>query len=209
MPRLSLIGVTLLLAIQAGQAIAVDLTPVMNKPLRIGGIKLMDDGLLGTHHLKRFTVTDPSPLPLPHFYYSRYVWDGTHLRIHPGEDDKRVWSKEAAAKDGWYVTADYSTSPPRVIVTKEPTKYSAWQFVRGSQAGFYYIKNENDLGKDAWLGLEDTGKLYSHVQKVPVTPGASAEFNIRYWEGNVSTAILSFKNRTTFLVVELGRQDRR
>ena len=74
------------------------------------------------------------------------------------EPEKRI------EKDGWYLTGDYSTKPPRVILTKEPTKFSHWAFVETDKTPSCgdpeegidrYIKNLNDEGEDAWLVMED------------------------------------------------------
>lgn len=57
---------------------------------------------------------------------------------------------------GWYLSADYSIEPPQVTLTKEPTKYSRWSYIPAGN-GRYYVKNENDLGKDAWLTMAKDG----------------------------------------------------
>lgn len=202
MLRLAQVVVTLLLAVHA-VAIAGggDVVPRKSKPLGVG-IRMMDGGLLGSFHLEQVKAVDPSLLSLPNFYYVRYVWDGTHLQVHPGEDDKREWSKEAIAKDGWYVTADYSTKPPRAILTKEPNKDSRWRFVEASRPTHYYIKNENNRGKDAWLNLEeDTSKRYSLVDKS--LSDAQGNRPNRYWEGSVYKAILSFGKKKEFFVNDI------
>ncbi len=118
-----------------------------------------------------------------------YFWDGTHLRVRPGGERKSQWSKEQIAKDGWYVTADYSVSPPRVILTKEPTKDSRWSFLSASNRRTqYHIKNENDRGKDAWLHMMDTGKRYSAG---------------RYRDVRVFMAVLSFRIESTWQVIDI------
>jgi hypothetical protein len=64
-------------------------------------------------------------------------------------------------KHGWYLTGDYSTKPPSIVLTEKPTKYSRWTIVDGPHRGDpeeginKYIKNENDQGKEAWLSMED------------------------------------------------------
>jgi hypothetical protein len=192
------IGIALLLAIQTVPcAIVAGIGPRENKSLRFD-IDLMDGGLLGFCRWKRVDAANRSAPPsgpakrAPNFYYVHYVWDGTHLRVHPGEEDKREWRKEAIAKDGWYVTADYATKPPRVIVTKEPTKYSRWRFIRTEGYQRYYIKNENDLGKDAWLRLEATDQRF-------------ARSDAR--EARVYKAVLSFDKKEKFFVNDIEADD--
>lgn len=106
--------------------------------------------------------TKPGAPPLPG-YAMRFVRDGAHIRVLL-QKDQPSRSKEVAAKDGWYVTGDYSTKPPSVILTKEPTKYSRWEFVSPRPGGRIYqtcfLKNENDLGTDAWLSMENEGTTY-------------------------------------------------
>jgi hypothetical protein len=194
MSRPVLIGVALLLAFQiVAIAVAADRVPRKNKPLGIS-IKMMDGGLLGIDKVEEAITAKPSGPPPPKFYYVHYFWDGTHLRVRPGNDDKSQWSKEEIAKDGWYVTADYSTKTPRVILTKKPTKYSQWQFIATStpRSMLYFIKNENDQGKDAWLDMEDTGKRYSWGQ-----PDSG------YRDVRVYKAILSFRNKRAMPVIDI------
>jgi len=80
----------------------------------------------------------------------------------------RRQSKRFAAKQGYYLTADYSVKPAQLALTKEPTKYSRWQFefVTNLPKGYtydhgYYIKNVNDVGA-AWLVIGDAGTRYAH-----------------------------------------------
>ena len=55
----------------------------------------------------------------------------------------------------WYLSGSYDKKGGEVLLTKEPGKYSNWEFVAsGKHSGevtYYFIKNTNDLGKDAWL----------------------------------------------------------
>ena len=60
-------------------------------------------------------------------------------------------SKEHATRQGWYVTADYSTDPPGVTLTKEPGKYSDWELVWLKGTEEPYLRNRNDLKKPRWL----------------------------------------------------------
>jgi hypothetical protein len=195
------IGIVLLLAVQPLiKTAAADDGPLKDTPLGIG-IMVMDHGRLGSCHLEQVKAAAPSATPLPHFYYVHYVWDGTHLRIRPGQYDEREWSKEIIAKDGWYVTADYSTKPPRVILTKEPTEDSRWRFVEASSS-HYFIKNENSGWKNAWLNLkEDTTKRYSSVDKG--LSDARGNSRNRYWEGSVYEAVLSPDEKAEFFVNDI------
>lgn len=120
-----------------------------------------------------FDKVEPSSPPRPKFYNLHYFWDGTHVRVRLKHD--REQSKEEA---GWYLTADRSVTPPRVILTKEPTQDSRWSFVAPAptQRWRYYIKNENDLGKERWLDVVDTG---NGVSKAILTVHNKKVFEVR------------------------------
>jgi hypothetical protein len=187
--RLMQISMAMLLAVQAVSRAAADgLVPMKDTPL---GIDLMmtDGGLLGIAKIGEAVTPKPSGPPSPEFFPVDYVWDGAHLRVRPPKN--RQW----IPNDGWYVTADYSTDPPRVILTKDPRKDSRWRFIATSEPRSigYYIKIENDRGQDAWLDLVDTGKRYSLRQ-------ASAG----YRDVRVFKPILSFGNKRAFGVVEVA-----
>jgi hypothetical protein len=100
---------------------------------------------------------------------SHFVRDGSLLRANIWKDE-RERSREQAEKDGWCLTGDYSTTPPRVVLTKEPTKYSRWKFwvTKPFNGEGYdsYISNENDLGKTAWLTVDAKGTIYRGGQEV-------------------------------------------
>ena len=95
------------------------------------------------------------PNPVHNKLSFRFVKDGAMIRV-------RTKSGEIE-QNGWYLTGDYSTKPPRIIVTKEPTKYSRWTLVEAPNTSDpeeginRYIRNDNDQGKDAWLSTEDKG----------------------------------------------------
>jgi hypothetical protein len=96
----------------------------------------------------------PSVAKVPDYSFG-FVRDSSFLRVFIYADD-RAKSKELAATHGWYLSGDYATTPPRVVLTKKPTKYSRWKFIKvpkefGSDGYYAHIKNENDLGKDAWF----------------------------------------------------------
>jgi hypothetical protein len=103
--------------------------------------------------------------------------DKGELRLSPGvyknDDTLQVYveeyireaSKTQAEKHMWYLTGDYSGKEPALKLTKKMEKYSHWEFVAvGEPTGRkdhepvqqYFIKNLNDLGKDAWLSMEKT-----------------------------------------------------
>jgi hypothetical protein len=143
--------------------------------LDYGALRVLDADLMFVvlHTKSGGTPTQPGAPRLPDFS-SCFVWDGEFLRVkmQPLSVDnktnvKGTFSGALLAKDRWYVTADYSTKPPRVVLTQQPTKYSRWSWdnvPRGNghfrESADYYIKNENDLGKDAWLAAEKEGKTY-------------------------------------------------
>jgi hypothetical protein len=101
-------------------------------------------------------------------YYPRerfsasFVVDGARLRVLVDKDQLER-SKVQADKDNWYLTADYSTPSPRVILTKVPTKSSHWRFVDAKFSGDAYLTfiwNENEQGKGGWLTMGNVVKAY-------------------------------------------------
>ena len=58
-----------------------------------------------------------------------------------------------------------------VELSKESTKYSRWEFIRaggerGQEVEHYYIRNINDLGKDAWLSMNSSGTRFRWHKEV-------------------------------------------
>ena len=118
------------------------------------------------------------------------------LSVNNKKNLEGTFSKALLAKDRWYVTADYSTKPAQVVLTKKPTKYSRWSWsyvprtknaAPGKESQDYYIRNENDLGKDAWLAVEKKGRTYHG--------------------GIARRAVLSFEKKTSFDVVDVEEAD--
>ena len=112
----------------------------------------------------------------------RFAQDSTFLRFYAPPPERQALDKLRAAH-GAYVTADYSTKPPRVVLTKKPTKYSRWileekRFAGGGYRA--YIRNDNDLGKDSWLTIGAVQKTYRNV--------------------TLCAVILSFDTKTAFFV---------
>jgi len=69
--------------------------------------------------------------------------------------------KEQAERHLLYLTADYTTVPPRVRLTEKAGKNSQWIFESATgepRSWAHYIRNVNDTGKPAWLVVGDTGK---------------------------------------------------
>jgi hypothetical protein len=111
------------------------------------------------------------------------LWNDFHrvgktIRVDIPED-RRGQMKKSAAKDGWFLTADYSAKPPRVVLTKEEGKYSHWLFVHinnppiGGNDSNCFVRNENDLGKPAWLAIEKGGvfretRLSTFILRKPI-----------------------------------------
>jgi hypothetical protein len=155
---------------------------------------MTDGGILGIDKPEDPITAEPSGPPPPKFYGLHYFWDGTHLRVRPANRDKGQWSSEEVIREGWYVSADYSTDPPQVVLTKHPTSDSRWSFIAESMPRRmrYYVKNDNERGKDAWLDMVDTGKKYSAG-----TPG------VGYRPVRVFRAILSFGNKKLFRVLDI------
>jgi hypothetical protein len=182
--------------------------PRMNKPLGISGLYLLEGDAIGSAGLKEAKSIDKTLPRVPRNPYVQFIWDGRHLRVRPGESDKSQWSQEAIAKDGWYVTADYATKPPRVIVTERPTSASIWHFVAAPKWGDFYLKNENSPEKkDAWLLLEKRDKRYWYADKgFPDLQGKEPD---RYWEGTVWDAVLTYdmNKRRAFYVADIEQED--
>jgi hypothetical protein len=184
------------------------LTPRKNKPLEVSGLYLLEGDMIGSAGLKEAKSIDKTLPRVPRNPYVEYIWDGSHLRVHSTESGKRSQSKDAIAKDGWYLTADYSTKPPRVIVTERPTSASTWQFVAASEWDHFYLKNENSPDKkDAWLLLEKRDKRYWYADKgFPDLQGKELD---RYWEGTVWDAVLTYdmNKRRAFHVADIEQED--
>jgi hypothetical protein len=113
---------------------------------------------------------------------NRFVNERGAFRAFVTNKERRL-SREQGEKHGWYLAGDYSSNPARVILTKEPAKYSRWTFVRTerrySSEGYYaYIKNENDRGKEGWLSMEARGKVYKDGWEFlrPILSGVKTEF---------------------------------
>jgi hypothetical protein len=99
------------------------------------------------------------PDPAPEGSYG-FVPDGPFLRVYV-DAEKRATSEELAGKHGWYLTGDYSASPPQVILTPAPLRSSRWTLLKADHTyGHRYIRNENDLGRAAWLGIAEQGVRY-------------------------------------------------
>ena len=151
---------------------------------------------------------DPPKVPLPptpRWYPVNFVWTGGTLASRRSRFVAHDGLKEAAAKVGWYLTADYSTKPPRVILTKEPTVSSRWTFigqsVSGSSSVRCYLRNYNDDGKEAWLGMEKIATAYCKAQKTPAFAGGDVK--TRYWKTFVCKPVLSFTEKTPFDVLDV------
>jgi hypothetical protein len=91
-----------------------------------------------------------------------FLIDGSSVRVLVSSD-QRVHSKVQSEQANWYLTADYTTTPPRVILTKEPSKSSRWRFIDAKFSGdafLSFIWNENDQGKGGWLAFGKVIKAY-------------------------------------------------
>ncbi|MCE9557234.1 MAG: hypothetical protein K8T91_28125 [Planctomycetes bacterium] len=63
---------------------------------------------------------------------------------------KDDWVKLDVAQIG-YLTADHSTNPPSIKLEKDAGKFSTWKLHPDETKRLWYIENENDSGKPAWL----------------------------------------------------------
>jgi hypothetical protein len=125
--------------------------------------------MLVAFSVNRKSQGGPGDPPLPD-YSLHFRWDPTlsepgvlRVKMAPRNllvDRQGKFPKEFLAKDGWYVTADFSTDPPQVILTEKPTKGSQWARVDADYPGRYLIKNEYAQGKAVWLTMQKEGKTY-------------------------------------------------
>jgi hypothetical protein len=182
-------GLLLLVAMFGAAAEPLRYQPRMGKPLRVG-FDLIEGGICGVAVAKEVKEDNASRPQSPKSAYIHCIWDGKHLVIRPGQVDKSMWSKDAIAKSGWYVTADYTKDPPQVIVTERPTDGSNWSFVAASNRAEYYIRNEGRSGKEAWLTVQPRETLYRSQRRVPASPAGSFEY--RQLEVTVFDALLTF-----------------
>ena len=84
--------------------------------------------------------------------------------------------------EGWYLTGDYSTTPPSVKLTKDASGNSYWKLPKTGTIGPFI--NQNELGKEAFLAIGKEPIYY--VSKV-----ANEDLKYRRLE-------LSFKEDGTF-----------
>ncbi len=131
--------------------------PEKNEPLRIG-FGILENGSVGSYRWSKVDPPNPSARKLgalPGYGYLKYEWDGEYLKAHPLQDNS---PKHVVEKDGWYLTGDYSTDPPRVVLTKDKTKYSKWTFEVGKTSPeHYYLRNFNVPKGDPYLKMKETG----------------------------------------------------
>jgi len=109
-----------------------------------------------------------------------FMRDGAYIRTHVVEYGQDV-PKLLAERNGWYLTADYSTESPTVVLTKEPTKHSEWDFVdvkdpdlTDDEAFAAQIKNRNVSAKAVWLDMQRKGIVYQGG-KVVCRPALSSD----------------------------------
>jgi hypothetical protein len=138
----------------------------------------------------------PGDPPLPDYSLAFLLEEDQMFRarvdpIRDASDREKGISKKLLAKDGWYLTADFSTKPPQVILAEKPTKYSRWSFVNhrapgepvllSKEGADVFIKNENAPGNAVWLSMEENGKTYrGGIARKPIL---SAEESDYFWIG--------------------------
>ncbi len=136
------------------------------------------------------TKSAPCDPPLPDLSL-QFVRDGEMLRVkivprNVVVDREGHFSKRLLAKDGWYVTADFSTKPPQVILTEKPTEHSRWTFawLPAGDRVQRFIKNEDAPGKTLWLSMEEKGTTYrGGIARKPVL---STETKDYFWIGDAN-----------------------
>jgi hypothetical protein len=89
------------------------------------------------------------------------VWRyrNNHIRAYYPRED-RVAGRYVPGPEGGYLTADYSTIPPRVVLTREANEWSRWEVIPvesarvmsvDPRAGIKYVRHLNGRQQDAWL----------------------------------------------------------
>lgn len=135
----------------------------------------------------------PSDAPLPDYSLHFRVLQGTlRVKMAPRNiviDRQGKFSQKLLTKDGWYITADFATDPPRVVLTEKPTEHSQWSLVLTPKdtpfASRWFIKNEGAPGKAVWLSMEKDGKTYrGGVVRKPIL---SAEKKDYFWIGDADS----------------------
>ena len=109
---------------------------------------------------------------------------------------------EHDAKHNYYLTGDYSTVPPQVILTKTPEKCSHWEKVpvdpsKGTVADIFFLRNKNDLGKDAWLWYGNEG------EDLITSPPGAKQPSIGWY----AKPILSFDQKLAFQIIRYDGPD--
>jgi hypothetical protein len=135
----------------------------------------------------------PGDPPLPDLSVV-FFRDGQMLRakIVPTNllvDRAGKYAKVLLAKDGWYVTADFTTNPPQVILTEKPTEHSRWSFVLTpedtSYASRWFIKTERAPGEAFWLTMEAEGMAYrGGVARKPILLVEKKDY---FWIGDADS----------------------
>ncbi|HEV3417849.1 MAG TPA: hypothetical protein VG056_13570 [Pirellulales bacterium] len=136
------------------------------------------DGKLGFLGKRKGDVgEDESQLPvIPHddgMMREAFRWlrDGDTLRLDLNNDDLQRQAKNQREKHHWFLTGAYTEHDAQVVLTKEKTKYSHWEFIHvkddlGADGPRYNIKNINDLSKDAWFGMNSSGVRYKGHREI-------------------------------------------
>jgi hypothetical protein len=130
----------------------------------------------------------PGTPPLPG-YSLRFLWEGPlsgpgllRVKIGPRNtiiDREGKVSKELAARDGWYVTANLTADPAQVVLTKEPITGSRWVQGSADRPGYYLLKNVDAPGEAVWLTMEAKEKVYrGGVARKPILSNEKCRFFI-------------------------------
>jgi hypothetical protein len=98
-----------------------------------------------------------------HFKLAQREGSTTIFNLGPGQfgdsDDSPFIAKKdddgrGAAQPGFVVT-DYTADPPSVKLARDAGKISQWIIRRSDKENQWYIENENDSGKHAWLAMAE------------------------------------------------------
>lgn len=103
------------------------------------------------------------------------------------DEGRRKEFKVQKEKHLWVLTGDYSAKQPALKLTRGVEKYSRWELeFAGEKKGdepetYYYIRNVNDLDKDAWLAVDEKGTRFKNgteFRKATISFKEKQEFTV-------------------------------
>jgi len=127
-----------------------------------GGLLYLADGRLLVY-VGHSSKHDP---PLPQLESQSKLFEvsatdkGSTLRARPRAWEAARQTAKTLDYEGWYVTADYSTEPPTVKLTKEPEKGSYWKLFVGNEP----IASAREGVSPAYLSTGDVPIYFSNAR---------------------------------------------